>query len=171
MPDSAQLAWHGNPGPESGAGQGRQVPRAPGPASGVPSYGVASRTPSEGVTPPSSLIRPHAPDHLPPADFRCPSYSGSLQVVVSPCCEMALPGVLSAHLSPPAWTSTPGASPGAFTRFFPADIGLHCLGIGSASHDDPYRDFCTGAYVGAIDHALMVRPADVLATQVAPTAG
>jgi hypothetical protein len=85
----------------------RQVPRAPLPIAGVTSYSVASRTSSEGITPPSSLIRAHAPDQIPLGGFGPPSSDESSQVVVSPCCEMALPGVISANLSPHAWTRTP----------------------------------------------------------------
>lgn len=45
----------------------RQVPRAPLPTSGVTSGGEMSRISSESVTPPSSLLRAHAPDQNPPA--------------------------------------------------------------------------------------------------------
>jgi hypothetical protein len=50
---------------------------------------------SEGVTLPSSLIRTHAPDQIPPADFRFILFGRSLQVAVSPCWKMALPDVIS----------------------------------------------------------------------------
>ena len=45
--------------------------------------------------------------------------SRSLQVVASPCWEMALPNVISASLSPGAWTLTPVGPYGACARFFP----------------------------------------------------
>ena len=51
---------------------------------------------SEGVTPPSSLLRTHAPDQNPPAHFDSTYKAGPLQVVASPCWEMALPDVISA---------------------------------------------------------------------------
>lgn len=60
-------------------------------------------TTSEGVTPPSSLIRTHAPDQIPPVLF-VPLLDGSLQVVASPCWEMTLPDVISAIL---AWVLGP----------------------------------------------------------------
>ncbi len=85
----------------------RQVPRAPLLAPGVTSYDAVSRTPSEGITPPSSLLRTHAPDQNPLVGFGCPYSDESSQVVVSPCWEVALPGVISANLSPHAWTYTP----------------------------------------------------------------
>ncbi len=47
----------------------RHLPRAPLPAQGVTSCSVVFNTPSERVTPPSSLILAHAPDQIPPADF------------------------------------------------------------------------------------------------------
>ena len=52
-----------------GQPRNRQVPRAPLPASGVTSGGEMSSILSEGVTPPSSLLRTHAPDQNPPANF------------------------------------------------------------------------------------------------------
>ena len=42
----------------------------------------------------------------------------------------------------------PGASPGALTRFFPGDVGLHRKSTGSATREHPYRDFCTGMVSG-----------------------
>jgi len=46
-------------------------------------------------------------------------YSESLQVVASPCWELALPDVISASPSLGAWTLTPVGSYGAYARFFP----------------------------------------------------
>ena len=48
--------------------------------------------------PPSSLLLAHGPDQYPPSVFGRPYYDGSLQVVVSPCWVLALPGVISAIL-------------------------------------------------------------------------
>jgi len=92
------------PAQSPGPTKARHVPRAPLPAKGVTSRGVVSRTTSEGITPPSTLIRTHAPDQIPPAGFSCPYYGGSLQVVASPCWEMVLPDVISAIL---AWVLGP----------------------------------------------------------------
>src|SRR5215471_589175 len=63
--------------------------------------------PLGSITHPSSLLRAHAPDHDPPTSLGCPSVSGSVQVVARPCWALALPGVISAPLSPDAWTHTP----------------------------------------------------------------
>jgi hypothetical protein len=43
----------------------RHVPRAPLPTQGVTSRDVTSGATSEGITPPSSLLRAHAPNHHP----------------------------------------------------------------------------------------------------------
>ena len=82
-----------------GPAKARQVPRAPLPATGVTSYAMASCTTSESITPPSSLILAHAPDQIPLADFGCPYFDGSLQVLTSPCWELALPDIISAILA------------------------------------------------------------------------
>ena len=86
-----------------------QVPRAPLHVQGVTSLVVMSRTTSAGVTPPSSLLRAHAPVLHPPRASVVPSDSRSVQVAVSPCWEKDLPDVISAHLSLRAWTPTPAA--------------------------------------------------------------
>src|SRR5262249_1622779 len=63
--------------------------------------------PLGSMTHPSSLLRAHAPDHDPPPSLGGPSVRRSVQVVARPCWAVALPGVLSALLSPDAWTHTP----------------------------------------------------------------
>jgi hypothetical protein len=121
------------------------MPRAPLPARGITSHAMASHTMSEGITPPSQLLRAHAPDHNPPPKFRAPHL---YPVVFAGCCQPLLgdgPSRRSLRESVSACLALyPGASPGAHTRFFPGDIGLHCLGISSATHNDPYSDFGTG---------------------------
>ena len=85
------------------------MPRAPSHAQGVTLCVEISRISSAGITPPSSLLRTHAPIRNPPHASGNPSYTRSLQVAVSPCWESDLPGVVSANLSSRAWTPTPAA--------------------------------------------------------------
>ncbi len=63
----------------------------------------------------------------------------------------------------------PGGSSGAFTRFFPDDIGLHQPGSGSALNDIRTATSVRRGFRG-YSHSLMFRPPDLLATQIAPTA-
>jgi hypothetical protein len=128
------------PGPATAC----QVPRAPLPIAGVPSYGVALHTSSEGMTLPSSLLRAHAPDHNPPVVFSRPSSDRSLPVVVRPGWVMAFPGVLSAHLSPHAWTRTPGLPLVRIPVSSQGTSACAVSGIGSASRHHPYCDFRMG---------------------------
>jgi len=98
------------PGPTmSGYSWSYQVPRAPLHVHGDTVHAMMSRTMSAGITPPSSLLRAHAPVLNPPTASVVPSDSGSMQVAVSPCWEKDLPDVISAHLSLRAWTPTPVA--------------------------------------------------------------
>jgi hypothetical protein len=78
--------------------RGHRVPRAPLPRAGVTRAGAASKAAWRGVTPSSSLIRAHAPDHPPPRASAIALRARSLQVVASPCWEMALPDIISATL-------------------------------------------------------------------------
>ena len=96
-----------DPARSPGPAKARQVPRAPLLARGVTSHNVASRTPSEGITPLSSLLLAHAPDQIPPTVLVLLLINESLQVVTSPCWELVLPSVISANLSPDACTHTP----------------------------------------------------------------
>jgi hypothetical protein len=112
------------------------VPRAPLPEVRVTPFRVVSPTTSKGATPSSSLLRAHAPDHHPPLKLRAPHlYSG----VFAGCCPPLLDVGLSRRYLrasfPTCLDLYPGASPGAPPRFFPGDLGLHHLGIGSAPHN------------------------------------
>jgi hypothetical protein len=84
-------------------------------------YPVRGRVPTTavGVPRPSSLLRAHAPDHVPPPCFGCPAVRGSRQVAASPCCAVVLPDVLSAQLSPRAWPPPPAA------RVVPMPVSSH----------------------------------------------
>jgi hypothetical protein len=119
--------WSPLSGPESrrcclcGA---RHVPRAPLPETGATRLRGMSGIPSEGTTPPSSLLRAHAPHQTPLADLGL----HPIPRVLAGCGEPLLEGGGSRrYLRNPcigAWSHTPPRSPGAPTRFFPVDIGL-----------------------------------------------
>jgi hypothetical protein len=63
-------------------------------------WGDVSAISSEGVTPPSSLLRAHVPLPLGSLLLRhLASFEESWQVVRSPCCPRELPDVISESLS------------------------------------------------------------------------
>ena len=71
-------------------------------------WGDVSAISSEGVTPPSSLLRAHVPLPLGSLLLRhLASFEESLQVVRSPCCPRELPDVISENLSLDAGSRTP----------------------------------------------------------------
>ena len=76
------------------------MPRAPLHSVGVTFAVRISWIPSESITPPSSLIRAHAPLQIPPRPLRHPPYrAGSLQVVVVPAGRWTFP-TLSLRIFP-----------------------------------------------------------------------
>ena len=125
-----------SPAQSPGPAKTHQVPRAPLPARGVTSCGVASRTTSAGITPLSSLLLAHAPDQNPP-----PAYGHSLGRWVFAGCRQSLLGVGPSrhYLRNPcigAWSLTPQRPSGALARFFPEDSGLAPGGTSSARTND-----------------------------------
>ena len=71
-------------------------------------WGDVSTISSEGVTPPSSLLRAHVPLPLSSLLLRhLASFEESWQVVHSPCCPLELPDVISENLSLDAGSRTP----------------------------------------------------------------
>jgi hypothetical protein len=71
-------------------------------------WGDVSAISSEGVTPPSSLLRAHVPLPLGSLLLRhLASFEESLQVVHSPCCPRELPDVISESLSLDAGSHAP----------------------------------------------------------------
>ena len=78
------------------------------PTSVLPPLGRRDAISSEGVTPPSSLLRAHVPLPLGSLLLRhLASFEESLQVVRSPCCPRELPDVISENLSLDAGSRTP----------------------------------------------------------------
>jgi hypothetical protein len=103
------------------------------PGSGVTRSWVSSRDTSESVTPPSSLLRAHAPVHLPPRVFSLGLYARSL----TGCCQPLLADGPSRHYPHNPyrddWTPAPRCPFSARARFFLKGIGHH-LGLTRSAH-------------------------------------
>ncbi len=140
-----------------GQSRNRQVPRAPLPASGVTSGGEISCTSSEGVTPLSSLMRTHAPDQNPPADFGFP-----IRPVFAGCRQSLLEDGPSrrylhnlckgarTHTPPRSRRSHPFGRPTPWFRTLrPQDFGLTLVSTGSAREKFPAMQLQQGGYFGA----------------------
>jgi len=147
-----------------------QVPRAPLHAQGVTSCAVASRTTSEGVTPPSSLLRAHASVPIPSADFGL-----LIQRIFAgfffrqPLLEVGLSRRYLCESFPTCLDPYSGCSCGALARFFPQDHGLPYVRTRSALGNTRTATSVRTLF-RSCSHLLMFRPAGLLATQVAPTA-
>ena len=124
---------------------------------------------SESITPPSSLIRTHAPDQNPPTDFGLP-----IQLVFAGCCQPLLGnGPSRRYLCNPdagAWTPTPWCPAGARARYFPADDGL-TSGLRRSAHQSPCNATSTGPTFRGCSQFVMFRLPRLLDPPVAPTAG
>ena len=129
----------------------RHLPRAPSPETVITRVRAMSRTASEDITPPSSLLRAHAPHQNPHADFR----SSPIQRVFAGCYEPLLEVGGSRRylhsLCIGAWTHTPPPPSGALARCFPEGIGL-AIGISRSAGGIPLdcnftREFLSEAAV------------------------
>jgi len=89
----------------------RRVPRAPLPSTGVTRAGAASRAAWRGVTPSSSLIRAHAPDHPPPNASGRPWPLGLRRLSPVPAAKWPFP-TLSLRSFPRCSDPYPSALPG-----------------------------------------------------------
>ncbi len=146
-----------------------QVPRASLHARSVIPCVATSRAASAGAAPPSSLIPAHAPDQSAPAVFGRPYSDRSLQVVVTPCCELALPDVISANLSPNAWTHTPAVLLVRLLVSSQETTAFTDLGAARQPTNSVLRLLYGSSFRGC-SHSLMFRPPVLLATQIVPTA-
>src|SRR5215470_7847279 len=106
---------------------------------------------SIGATRPSSLLRTHAPDLKPLDPSACALRRQSLQGAASPCWPEVLPGVISANLSPDAWSPTPALLLVHLPVTSQETSAFTNLGTARQHAHMPYGDFCTGVLLGAAD--------------------
>jgi hypothetical protein len=126
-------------------------------------------TASEGITPPSSLLRTHAPDQIPPVLFVT-----LIRRVFAGCCQSLLEdGPSRRYLSNPcigAWTLTPGCLSGASIRFFPKSSSLTSVAPSSAHPTIAAMPLQRRPHFRGGSHSVMFRLPCLLAPQVAPNA-
>ena len=132
-------------------------------------WGDVSAISSEGVTPPSSLLRAHVPLPLGSLLLRhLASFEESWQVVRSPCCPRELPDVISENLSLDAGSRTPAAhrvllpvSSTVSSAFPRRELGrLSAFGL----------RITTSRRIVSRMQILMFRPPSLLTPQIVPTA-
>jgi hypothetical protein len=131
------------------------VPRVPLPDVGVTSIRETCPASSEDITPRSSLLRTHAPIPCGSPLLRLLAlFVESSQVATSPCCYRDSPDVISANLSPDAWSPTPTVPPSALACFFLGVIGLPKTLFRSASRWYPRTRFFRGLFLEVADISL-----------------
>ena len=135
-------------------------------------WGDVSAISSEGVTPPSSLLRAHVPLPLGSLLLRhLASFEESWQVVRSPCCPRELPDVISENLSLDAGSRTPAVhrvlSPVSSTMSsaFPKER----MGRLPACFVPRITTSRRSVFRGC-RYSLMFRPPSLLSPQIVPTA-
>jgi len=134
-------------------------------------WGDVNAISSEGVTPPSSLLRAHVPLPLGSLLLRhLASFEESSQVVRSPCCPRELPDVISENLSLDAGSRTPAVhrvlSPVSSTMSsaFPKQR------MGRLPAFVPRMTTSRRSVFRGCRYSLMFRPPSLLAPQIVPTA-
>lgn len=98
------------------------------------------------LAPTDSCARPQASGTL-----CCRSGRQSLQVAARPCWPEVLPGVISANLSPDAWSPTPALLLVHLPVTSQETSAFANLGAARQHAHIPYGDFCTGILLGAAD--------------------
>jgi hypothetical protein len=112
------------------------------PTSVLPRWGRRVAISSVSVTSLSSLLRAHASIPLPLRSCGFLPRSRSLcRLPLSPCCQPDVPDVISANLSPNAWSSIPTVPPSPLTCSFLDLIGLPSTPLRSASRISHQHDF------------------------------
>jgi len=138
---------------------------------GVTSIGEMWTISSEGVTPPSSLLRAHVPLPLSSPRLRhLASFEESLQVVRSPCCPRELPDAISENLSLDAGSPTPSVPPCALTCCFHSVIGLPQRNMSRLPAFVPRITTSRRGCFRGCRYSVMFRPPSLLAPQIVPTA-
>ena len=146
------------------------MPRAPLHAPGVTLCIEISRISSAGITPPSSLIRTHAPIRNPPQASVNPRTQGLCRLLSAPAGSRTLPTLLRDSFSA-CKDPYPGCSRGAHARFFPQDNGLPGVMTRSALSYTHTKAIPVWSLFRGCSHSITFQPADLLAPQIAPTAG
>lgn len=105
---------------------------------------------------------------LPSVRLRFPSYVRSLQVAASPCCAVVLPDVISANLSPRAWTPTPVASK---VHTLVSSLGALAFPRKPVGRRRTHSQqlFQLGMRFRGCSHSIMFRPMSLLTSPIAPT--
>ena len=119
-----------------GLSKTRHVPRAPLPDAGVTSIGAMSTCiTSEGVTPPSSLIRAHAPDQNPPVVFGFPYWTGLCRLLPVPTGRWSFP-TLSLQSVHRCLDPYPGMPLWCIYPFLPRELQPHprCTEFGASDN-------------------------------------
>ena len=138
---------------------------------GVTSIGEMWTISSEGITPPSSLLRAHVPLPLgSPLLQHLASFEESLQVVHSPCCPRELPDAISESLSLDAGSPTPAEPPCALTCYFHGVIGLPQDTMGRLPASVPRITTSRRVVFRGCRYFVMFRPPSLLTPQIVPTA-
>ncbi len=146
-----------------------QVPRAPLHAQGITFHAGVSRSPSAGVTPPSSLIRTHAPDLIPPIDFGFHYSIGLCRLSSLPAAMGSFP-TLSLRIFPYVHGPLPRLLLWCVYPFLPTRHrpSRRHQPVGAWQHAHAMATSACKTFRGC-SHSIIFMPVDLLATQVAPT--
>jgi len=134
----------------------RQAPRAPLPAQGITSCGVVSCTTSEGVTPPSLLLRAHAPDQIPPTVFGFPYTVGPCRLSPVPAGSWPFP-TLSLQSLCRCLDPYPAVFLRCFYSFLPARHRSHIRGDMFDTLNDSCNATSTGDLISGVQSFLYVQ--------------
>ena len=136
----------------------------------LPALGMMSCIMSDGVAHPSSLIRAHAPDQIPPAVFDLPITTGLCRLSPIPAGRWPFP-ILSLQSLRRCLDPYPAVSPRCSCSLLPRGQRPHIQRHTFGTLNNTCNATSTGIAFRGCSHSLMFRLPRLLAPQVAPTAG
>ena len=131
-------------------------------------WGKTSCVSSKGVTPPSSLLQAHAPNHYPPSASGFPRTSGLCRLLPAPAGQWSFP-TLSLPIFPHVLGPLPRLPPRCIRSFLPSELWPSPIEQRVGATQLIPTAISVGGHLRGCSQSIMFGPVSLLASQIAPT--